>query len=255
MLLVLMLAAADLACGAPARAAVVECERILREGKVVSSREVGQGISGAVRMRLRREDAEVQAVFKSAETHFPGYSFHGEKVATYRDSWKHEIAAYELDRLLGLRLVPPTVERKLDGKRGSLQAWAERPLTRFGQGPPPEDPGRAETYLHAQRFFDYLIFNTDRHARNVLFGPDWRPVAIDQSIAFHPFVRPYRPLYRFPRGPVEALERLDPRVIRERLGRYLEKDEVQGLLARRARLLALVAAARSEGGEEAFFEW
>jgi hypothetical protein len=255
MLFAIVLAAADLACGAPERADVEACERILREGKVVSSREVGQGISGAIRMRLRWADAEVQAVFKSVETRFEGYSFHGEKVATFRDTWKHEVAAYELDRLLGLRLVPPTVERKLGGKRGSLQAWAERPLTRFGQGPPPEDSDRAERYLHAQRFFDYLIFHTDRHVRNVLFGSDWRPVAIDQSIAFHPFVRPYRPLYRFPRGPVEALERLDPRVLRERLGRYLEKDEIQGLLERRARLLALVAAARSEGREDAFFEW
>jgi hypothetical protein len=255
MLLVIMLAAADLACGAPAKAEVAQCERILREGKVVSSREVGQGISGAVRMRLRLAEAEVQAVFKSAEMRFEGYSFHREKAKTYRDSWRHEIAAYELDRLLGLRLVPPTVERKLGGERGSLQAWAERPLDRFGQGPPPADPGRAETYLHAQRLFDYLIFNTDRHARNVLFGPDWRPVAIDQSIAFHPFVRPYRPLYRFPSGPVEALERLDPRVLQERLGRYLEKDEIQGLLERRSRVLALVRAVRSEGREDAFFEW
>jgi hypothetical protein len=255
MLLAILLAAADLACGAPARADVERCERVLREGQVVSSREVGQGISGAIRMQLRLADAEVQAVFKSADTRFEGYSFHGEKVATYRDSWRHELAAYELDRLLGLRLVPPTVERKLGGKRGSLQAWAERPLTRFGQGPPPEEPTRAGTYLHAQRFFDYLIFNTDRHVRNVLFGSDWRPVAIDQSISFHPFLRPYRPLYRFPRGPVEAMERLDPRALQERLGRYLEKDEIRGLLERRARLLALVRAARSEGREDAFFEW
>jgi hypothetical protein len=255
MLLTIMLAAADLACGVPAKAAVAECERILREGRVLSSREVGQGISGAIRMRLLGAHAEVQAVFKSVEGHFGNYSYHVEKVPTFRDSWKHEIAAYELDRLLDLRLVPPTVERKLDGRRGSLQAWAERPLSRFGQRPPPEDPARAEAFLHAQRFFDYLIFNTDRHARNVLFGSDWRPVAIDHSIAFHPFVRPYRPLYRFPRGPVEALERLDPRLLRQRLGRHLEKDEIQGVLTRRDRLLALVAAARSEGREEAFFEW
>lgn len=255
MLIAVMLAAADLACGAPARAQAAECERILREGKVVSSREVGQGVSGALRVRLRGADAEVQAVFKSVETHFEGFRFRSETVATYRDTWKHEIAAYELDRLLGLRLVPPTVERKLDGKRGSLQAWAERPLSRFGRGPLPEDPGRAETHLHAQRCFDYLIFNTDRHARNVLFGPDWRPVAIDHSIAFHPFLRPYRPLYRFPRGPLEALERLDPRALEERLGRYLEKDEMRGLLERRSRLLALVRAARAEGRADAFFEW
>jgi len=254
-MLALILAAANLSCGSPALAEAKACEQALREGKVVSSREVGQGISGAIRMRLRFADTEVSAVFKSADTRAPGYSFHGEKVPTFRDNWRHEIAAYQLDQLLGLRLVPPTVERKVKGKRGSLQAWADRPLTRFGRGPLPADPGLAENYLHAQRLFDYLIFNTDRHARNVAFGSDWRPVAIDQSITFHPFKRPYRPLYRFPRGPVEALERLDSRVLRERLGAWLEKDEIAGLLERRDRVLALVRAARAEGREDAFFEW
>jgi len=59
---------------------------------------------------------------------------------------------------------------------------------------------RACRDVHArQRFFDYLIFNTDRHVRNVLLGSDWRPVVIDNSIAFHPFVRPYRPSTGSPR--------------------------------------------------------
>jgi hypothetical protein len=255
MLIASVVAAAGLACGAPERADLAACEQVLRRGRVVARREVGQGVSGAILMRLRHGDAEVPAVFKSVEARVPGYSFNGEQVATYRDTWKHEVAAYELDRLLGLRLVPPTVERKVDGKRGSMQAWAERPLSRFGQGPPPEDPARAEAYLHAQRLLDYLTFNTDRHVRNVLLGAEWRPVAIDNSIAFHPFVRPYRPLHRFPRGPAAALERLDPRALRERLGRYLEKDEIRGLVARRARVLEFVAAARASGRTDAFFEW
>jgi hypothetical protein len=250
-----LLAAASLACGSPAKAEARLCEKVLREAKVVSTREVGQGISGAIRATLRLGDTEIEAVFKRADTQVPDYSFHGEKAPTFRDSWRHEVAAYELDRLFGLRLVPATVEREIGGKRGSLQAWADRPLTRFGRGPLPADTVLAENYLHAQRFFDYLIFNTDRHTRNVVFASDWRPVAIDQSIAFHPLKRPYRPLYRFPRGPLEALERLDPRAIRERLRRYLEKDEIEGLLERRTLLLELARKARTEGREDAFFDW
>ena len=254
-MLALVLAAAALSCGNPLTAEAKVCERALREGKIASSREVGQGVTGALRVTLRFEGAEVAAIFKNVESNVTGYTFHGEAAPRYRDSWKHEVAAYELDQLLGLRLVPPTVERKVSGRRGSLQAWADRPLARFGQGPPPPDPRLAENYLHAQRVFDYLIFNTDRHARNVLFGNDWRPVAIDQSIAFHALKRPYRPLYRFPRGPIEALERLDASVLKKRLGRYLEKDEIDGLLERRARVLDLVRAARAEGRADAFFDW
>jgi hypothetical protein len=89
----------------------------------------------------------------------------------------------------------------------------------------------------------------------VLLGSDWRPVAIDQSIAFHALKRPYRPLYRFPRGPIEALERLDRRALKERLSGYLETDEIKGLLERRTRILEFVRAARQNGGADALFEW
>jgi hypothetical protein len=80
-------------------------------------------------------------------------------------------------------------------------------------------------------------------------------VAIDHSIAFHPFLRPYRPLYRFPRGPLDALERLDPGLLMERLSRELEPDEIGALLERRLRVLALARKARDEGRTDAFFEW
>ena len=84
--------------------------------------------------------------------------------------------------------------------------------------------------MHAMRLFDYLIFNTDRHVRNVVFTPDWRPVAIDNSIAFHAFLRPFRPLYRFPRGPLDRLRRLDGRAgggLRYRL--HLAVSDLLGL--------------------------
>jgi hypothetical protein len=250
-----VLAAAALSCGSPATADAKRCEQALREGEIVSSREVGQGVSGALRIGIRFEGAEVSGIFKSITSEVKGYTFHKEKAPRYRDSWKHEVAAYELDRLLNLRLVPATVEREIKGTRGSLQAWTDRPLTRFGEGPLPPDSRLADNYLHAQRFFDYLIFNTDRHIRNVMFGSDWRPVAIDQSITFHGLKRPYRPLYRFPRGPIEALERLDERALQEKLGRYLAKDEIKGLVQRRARIIELVKAAKAEGRPEALFEW
>ena len=40
-------------------------------------------------------------------------------------SYKNEIAAYELDKLLKLDMVPPTVERQLQGITGAAQLWVE----------------------------------------------------------------------------------------------------------------------------------
>lgn len=255
MLPLIVLAAAGLQCGSPARADAAGCERLLREGAIVSSEEVGEGITGALRLVVRLRDQEARAVFKSVETVVDGYRYGTEKVARFRDSWKHEVAAYELDRLLGLGLVPATVERRLDGRRGSVQAWVDRPLERFRPSPPPADAARADHNVHAQRLFDYLVFNTDRHVNNVLLDASWRPVAIDNSIAFHPFLEPYRPLYRFPRAPLAALKALDPKVLAERMKGLLEKEELKGLLARRERVLELAKEAETRDPAGTLFDW
>jgi hypothetical protein len=50
-----------------------------------------------------------------------GRSVEGIFEAASGDTVKHELAAYHLDRLLGLGLVPATVAREFDGKQGLLQ--------------------------------------------------------------------------------------------------------------------------------------
>jgi hypothetical protein len=42
----------------------------------------------------------------------------------YWESYKSEIAAYELDKFLGLGMIPPTVERRVDGDVGAAVMWA-----------------------------------------------------------------------------------------------------------------------------------
>jgi hypothetical protein len=238
----------------PAEAAADE--RFLREARVESMKAVGEGIAGAQRVVLRRGEATARAVFKTIDTRTDGpYAFGTETVAHYRDTYRHELAAHALDRLLGFGLVPATVERKIGGKTGSLQAWVERALPRFAAAAPPADARRADEQVHAMRLFDYLVFKTDRHVRNVVFGPDWRVAAIDNSIAFHAFVRPFRPLYRFPRGPVAKLRALDARTLDGALRRWLEKDERAAVRTRRQTALAAVDAALAREGERALFDW
>jgi len=60
---------------------------------------------GVAQVRVALEGRDVDAVFEAADT----------------GTVRHELAAYELDRLLGLGLVPATVARKYDGKDGVLQ--------------------------------------------------------------------------------------------------------------------------------------
>ena len=49
----------------------------------------------------------------------PGYS------KGFMESYKAEIAAYKFDRLLGLNMVPPIVERNMNGSNGAAVLWVE----------------------------------------------------------------------------------------------------------------------------------
>ncbi len=48
----------------------------------------------------------------------------------YWESYKSEIAAYELDKLLGLEMIPPTVERRVQGDLGAAVMWVS-PIKSF----------------------------------------------------------------------------------------------------------------------------
>ena len=107
----------------------------------------------------------------------------------YVDSWKYEIAAYKIDRLIGLDMVPPTVERRFHEERGSLQLWVDSQMSLKKK----EDdkiktpsykvyPWNLATYL--ERAFDNLIGNEDRHMNNILITKDWGLYLIDHSRTF-----------------------------------------------------------------------
>lgn len=90
-----------------------------------------------------------------------------------------EAAAYELDEALGLGVVPPTIVREIDGKRGMVQQYIETG-TGLGAG----DSGIDQDSVYGLAILDIATGNTDRHAGNVLIDNDRRAVAIDQGLSF-----------------------------------------------------------------------
>jgi len=76
--------------------------------------------SGAITSRFN--ETLYRAIFGSADEAVPAdLSAEGPRPRRYR----HELAAYRLDRMLGLDFVPVTVERKLEKKNGALQLFLE----------------------------------------------------------------------------------------------------------------------------------
>ena len=89
-----------------------------------------------------------------------------------------EAAAYELDEALGLGVVPPTIVREIDGKRGMVQQFVETEGLGLG------DSGIDQDSVYGLAVLDIATGNTDRHSGNVLIDKDRKVVAIDQGLSF-----------------------------------------------------------------------
>jgi hypothetical protein len=97
----------------------------LLNAKVLKSRETSKGLTGALRLTLSdgtiTHDASFQPIDQTKTV--MEYS-DGRREFNFRDSYKYNVAAYELALLLGLGdMMPVTVVRKWEGKTGSLDWW------------------------------------------------------------------------------------------------------------------------------------
>jgi len=92
----------------------------------------------------------------------------------WSSNYRAEVLAYELSKRLNLNIVPPTVERTLNGQKGSLQLFVKKSSNfRF------DDIGYSKQFL-----FDFIIDNRDRHNQNFFFTDAGEIVSIDNGLSF-----------------------------------------------------------------------
>jgi len=176
----------------------------------------------------------------------------------YHDSYRHEIAAWELGDLIGLDLVPPCVERELKGETGSLCMWVEeastaRQLKKQGRFQPP-DRQPFEDQADDIRLFIQLAWDAEyNHGSNILIDGSWRLYKIDSSRSFRADskLRKQSSLTRFRRSTIQRLEKLTEADFQERLGPWLDEDEVEAVWKRRNKILKLAQSTIEERGEGA----
>jgi hypothetical protein len=155
------------------------------------------------------------------------------------ESYRSEIAAYELDKLLGLGMVPPTVERRIKDEVGAAQLWVENVKRWDAKNPArgPDDRASARQSVRL-KMFDQLIGNIDRNQGNLLYDAEFHFILIDHSRAFREVVdlnQYARPLFEDPelwdRMQALTMETLEPTV-----GKWVSKGMLYALLDRRNRM-------------------
>lgn len=216
-----------------------EQEQFLTKAKVIRTRGVSVGITGTLRATLSdgvlTHDASIQTIdeYKQRFEGTQGTEFN------FRDSWRYNVAAYRLDKLLELSMTPPSIERSYNGKVGSFTWWVDDVLMDEGarlkkKVEAPVAKSWNEQMWHV-RMFDQLIYNVDRNLGNLLIDTDWRIWMIDHTRAFrvHNVLKAQGNLSRMDRRVLDHLKALDKDTLKKVMDDYLSPSEIETMLKRR----------------------
>ena len=163
------------------------------------------------------------------------------------------MAAYELDKLLDLNLVLPSVERLVRGRPASVIWWVDdfamNELDRRRKRIDAPDSERWARQVQAVRVFDELISHTYRDTApplylntvwdNLLITTDWSIWLTDHTGAFRTRQDLQDPdsLVRCPRTVLGRLRMLNKARLHQAVGRYLSAPQLDALEVRRVLLV------------------
>lgn len=216
-----------------------EKEEFLSRAKVLRRKELSVGVTNSERATLGdgklTHDAHVQDVNISKAAF---QTVQGTEI-NFRDSYKFNIAAYRLDRLLGLNAVPVSVERQVAGSSAALTWWVDdeqmMEKDRIKKKMEPPSVQAWNDQMQQIRVFNELVYNTDANLGNLLITDDWKVWAVDFTRAFRLYkdLKAPKNLTRIDRRVLNGLRALNEVTLTDELGSYLTKPEIEGILARR----------------------
>ena len=235
-----------------------EKEQFLKTANIGTTKDLSMGVTNSRRATLddgkNKHDAHIQTI----EVSKASYQTQRGTELNFRDSYKYNMAAYELGKLLGLEnMIPPSVERKVGGSSAAVTWWVDDTLmtelerTKKSQQPP--DLDRWNKQMYVVRVFDQLIYNTDRNLGNLVIDKDWNIWMIDHTRAFRLMNKLENPknLVQCDKNVLAKLKTLDKKAIQGRVGKYLTGMEVDGILKRRDQIVKFFDEEVGKKGESA----
>ena len=222
----------------------------LRSAKITLIEDLDVGVTKPKRVTLEANGVKMRAIFKALDTDPKLERSRWNRVADKADRFIYDQAAYELDRILGLDMVPVAVSRRINNETGMLQYWVEGAINEKERREKNLDYNgycSSNSQYALMNAFDTLIHNDDRNLSNVLFTQrDWALWLIDHTRAFRSTRKMPEYLNKayFDLSPQlrEALLRIDANSLAP-LKQYLHKRQLQGIEARAKILLKMRPAA------------
>jgi hypothetical protein len=234
-----------------------QIKQFLQTAEIVKSKPSSKGVTHPWRLTLSNGAITHDASFQSIDEHKPKMDLGNGKIETdFVDSYKYNIAAYQIAELVGLDdMLPVYVERKWEGKTGSLSWWLPIKMDdaeRFEKKIEPPDQDKWNKQMFRIRVFDELVYDSDPNLTNVLIGNDWTVYRVDFSRAFRKSkdLRGEKNLVKCDRQLLEKLKALKADEVAEKTKRYLTKDEINGVMARRDKIVAKFQSLIAQKGEK-----
>jgi hypothetical protein len=227
-------------------------EEFLLKAKPVGGPKASKnGVTDTSRITLSDGKITHDASVQTIDEQRPGI-YLGE--TNFKDSYKFNIAAWKLARMLGIGdMVPPSVPRGFNGMKAAYTWWIEDVM--FDEGDrqsknikAPDQNAWNQEY-DVVNVFDQLICNVDRNKTNLLIDKQWRIWMIDHSRSFRQqkTLKDASVLTQVDRDLLAKMKTLDKDTLKKEIGAWVQPVEIDGLLARRD-LLVKFFEAKGEAG-------
>jgi hypothetical protein len=142
----------------------------------------------------------------------------------YWESYKSEIAAYELDKLLGMGMVPVAVEKRWDHETAAAILWLS-PIHSWKEMEPKPKPAKWVRQVARMKMFDNFICNKD--------------MAVKMEYIDREFW--------------DKIQAVDAAQLTAALGKWVDKDGIKAMLTRRERMKKEIDKLVAANGEARVF--
>ncbi len=249
----------DSAQGTP-ELSVDQIRVFLKNAKVIRTRTTDKGVTAPKRLTLSDGSITHDAVFQAIDerktvANLGGGARQATVELNFVDSYKYNIAAYEIATMLGLdTMMPVYVERRWNGQVGSI-SWFVPTLMdeseRLKKKIQPPNPTDWNNQMYRMRVFSSLLRDTDRNLTNVLITHQWKVMMIDFSRAFRLQLQLMheKDLAKIDRSLLAKLESLSRDQVKKATQDFLTNSEIDVMMKRRDLLVAHFKKLVAEQGE------